>query len=46
MHVVIKENKHIATKYLDQRQGRDLLPSLCLSENKETIKKKYIIVQK
>lgn len=39
MHVAIKENKYIATKYLDQRQDQDVLPSLCLSENKRTIKK-------
>ena len=46
MHVAIKENKYVATEYLDQRQDQDLLPSLCLSENEKTIKKKHIIVQK
>lgn len=39
MHVAIKENKYIATKYLDQRQDQDVLPSLCLSENREQSKR-------
>lgn len=45
MCAAIKENKYMATKYLDQRQDQDLLQSL-FTRKEENNQKKYITAPK